>query len=81
YVRTFVNQYKVKNVTGQVPNTWARMLQAQIDKKIHAHIFRYCHARERYLCLVGPTLPDAALYEMKDEDIRGLSKRVVRRNE
>ncbi|KAI0055071.1 hypothetical protein BV25DRAFT_1816158 [Artomyces pyxidatus] len=80
-MRSYLNAYKVKNTTGQAPNTRARNLQSQVDVKVHAAAKRYRHARRLYAELAGDGDWQDELQELLDEDIRGLSERAVRVNE
>ncbi|KAI0060628.1 hypothetical protein BV25DRAFT_1806815 [Artomyces pyxidatus] len=80
-MRTYLNNYKVKNTTGQAPNTRARNLQSQVDAKVHAAVKRYRHARRLYAELAGDGKWQDELQELRDEDVRGLSERTVRSNE
>jgi len=50
---TFLNRWKVNNVTGQRPNTRARGLQHANDLRVHAAKMRYRRSRECLLALLG----------------------------
>ncbi|KAI0054994.1 hypothetical protein BV25DRAFT_1922198 [Artomyces pyxidatus] len=80
-MRTYLNAYKIKNVTGQGACTRAQSLQSQVDAKVNAGARRYRNARRVYQGLVGDGDWQLSLQELKDEDVRGLSERVVRENE
>ncbi|KAI0056201.1 hypothetical protein BV25DRAFT_1921198 [Artomyces pyxidatus] len=77
-IRTYLNQFKIKNVTGQRPNTQARSLQSRIDVKVKAAAARYRRCRAAYLTLVGPGDWENRLRVLADEDVRGLGERAVR---
>ncbi|KAI0057942.1 hypothetical protein BV25DRAFT_1811627 [Artomyces pyxidatus] len=80
-IRTYLNNYKIKNVTGQVANTRARGLQSRVDQKVKAAAARYRRCRAAYTVLVGPGDWEARLQVLHDEDIRGLGERGVRDRE
>ncbi|KAI0058288.1 hypothetical protein BV25DRAFT_1810998, partial [Artomyces pyxidatus] len=80
-IRTYLNQYKLKNITGQHANTRARGLQARVDQKVRAAAARYRRCRVAYFSLVGPGDWEFRLQVLNDEDIRGLGERGVRDRE
>ncbi|KAI0054919.1 hypothetical protein BV25DRAFT_1787193, partial [Artomyces pyxidatus] len=77
-IRTYLNQFKIKNVTGQRPNTQARSLQSRVDVKVKTAAARYRRCRAAYLALVGPGDWEKSLRILADEDVRGLGERAVR---
>lgn len=80
-LRTFTNKFKVKNVTGQRPNTRARTLQKQIDTKVRAGAAKYRRSRLAYLNLVGPGDWEITLRVLEDRDIRALNERALTESE
>lgn len=80
--RTFMNKYKIKNITGQNPNTRARELQARVDARVHLLKIRYRRARTCVRRLVGETRWheekwDERMKELKEEDVRGVSEKAM----
>lgn len=73
--RTYLNQWKVKNVSGQRPNTRARALQHQVDIKVHASKTQYRRARQALYALRGPGGWENDLKELRDSDVRALNER------
>ena len=81
-VRTFLNRFKKQNIRGQVSSTRAHTLQGQVDEKIRGLVLRYRHARTCYLALADDSHPaDSRLRELRDEDVRGLSDRLLKKHE
>ncbi|KAI0054472.1 hypothetical protein BV25DRAFT_1817015, partial [Artomyces pyxidatus] len=76
-IRTYLNQFKVKNITGQRPNTQARGVQARVDNKVKAAANRYRRCRAAHHKLVGGGTWENHLRVLQDEDIRGLGDRAV----
>ncbi|KAI0054741.1 hypothetical protein BV25DRAFT_1785935, partial [Artomyces pyxidatus] len=76
-MRTYLNTYKIKNVTGQGACTRAQSLQSQVDAKVNASARRYRNARRVYHLLAGDGEWQDDLRELRDEDVRGLSERVL----
>lgn len=80
--RTFMNAYKIKNITGQNPNTKARELQARVDARVHLLKVRYRRARQCVRNLVGEARWYAETWsermkELKEEDVRGVSEKAM----
>ncbi|KAI0037517.1 hypothetical protein FA95DRAFT_1476277, partial [Auriscalpium vulgare] len=80
-LRTYFNQWKIKNVTGQNPNTRARGLQSRVEDKVKAAAARYRRCRAAYLALSGHGDWERRLQVLEDHDIRGLGERAVRAQE
>lgn len=79
--RTATNRFKIKNITGQAPNTRARDIQHQIDIRIHMDKLRYRYARKALLQLQGPGEWERELQELNDRDVRGLNERALTEHE
>ncbi|THU86479.1 hypothetical protein K435DRAFT_683541, partial [Dendrothele bispora CBS 962.96] len=79
--RTSTSRFKVRNVTGQVGNTRASGILRQIDIRIHSGKIRYRLARDALLRLRGHGDWEERLRDLKDGDVRGLSERVITREE
>ncbi|THU87930.1 hypothetical protein K435DRAFT_866769 [Dendrothele bispora CBS 962.96] len=79
--RTGSSRFKMQNVTGQVGNTRASGILRQIDIRIHARKIRYRLARDALLRLRGHGDWEQSIRELKDADVRGLSERVLTREE
>ena len=75
--RTYVNNYKVKNVTGQRMNIRARSWQASIDRQANVCARRYRTARAALLVLRGPGDWEQRLKLLRDDDIRAINDRVL----
>lgn len=79
HLRVYMNQLKIKNVTGQKGNTRARGLQETIDRKVGDAADRYRVARRAYMALKGPEAPGMnKLRELKAGDVIGLGERAQR---
>ncbi|KAI0055807.1 hypothetical protein BV25DRAFT_1786966, partial [Artomyces pyxidatus] len=76
-IRTYLNQFKVKNIMGQRPNTQARSMQSRVDAKVRAAASRYRRCRTAYQKLVGGGTWENVLRVLEDADIRGLGDRAV----
>lgn len=71
-LRNYTNKFKIKNVTGQRPNTQARDIQKQIDDKVRSSAIRYRRARAAHLALAGPGDWERTFRVLDEKDIRGL---------
>lgn len=77
HFRVYMNQLKIKNVTGQRPNTRARSMQKSIEGRVREAADRYRRARKAYVALAG-TAADSKLRELKPEHVVGLGERLQR---
>lgn len=75
--RTFLNHWKVNNVTGQRPNTRARGLQHANDLQVHSSKTRYRRLCQCLLALLGSGDWEKALQPLKDSDVRGLGEKAM----
>lgn len=73
--RTFTNQFKIKNVTGQRLNTRSRAAQGTIDEGVKVSQLRYTRARSALLTLRGPGTWEDTLQVLTSSDVRGLNER------
>lgn len=73
--RTFTNQFKIKNVTGQRLNTRSRAAQGTIDEGVKISQLRYTRARAALLALRGPGEWEVTLQVLASADVRGLNER------
>lgn len=73
--RTFTNQFKIKNVTGQRLNTRSRAAQGTIDEGVKMSQLRYTRARAALLALRGPGEWEDILQVLVSADVRGLNER------
>ncbi|KAF7983602.1 hypothetical protein HWV62_20507 [Athelia sp. TMB] len=79
--RTYLNKWRVKNLSGQRMSTRARSLQHRVDIKVHEGKSRYRHARLALLALRGPGTWTNVLKELKDDDVRALNERALTERE
>ncbi|KAF7969254.1 hypothetical protein HWV62_27842 [Athelia sp. TMB] len=79
--RTFLNKWRVKNVSGQRTSTRARSLQHTIDMKVHDAKIRYRRSRSALFALRGSGHWESILKELKDDDVRGLNERLMTERE
>ena len=79
--RTFLNKWRVKNVSGQHRSTRARGLQHSVDAKVHSAKTRYCHSRNAHLVLKGHGDWEQVLQVLMDEDVRALNERALTAHE
>lgn len=76
HLRVYMNQLKIKNVTGQKGNTRARGLQATIETRVQEAAERYRTARRAFIALKGEDGPwKAKLRDLKAGDVVGLGER------
>lgn len=73
--RTFTNQFKIKNVTGQRLNTRSRAAQSTIDEGVKMSQLRYTRARAALLVLRGAGEWESYLQVLTSADVRGLNER------
>lgn len=73
--RTYMNRFKVKNVTGQKDNTRARDKQSTLDASVKSSQLRYNRARQALLVLQGPGDWENTLRVLHASDVRGLNER------
>ncbi|KII83256.1 hypothetical protein PLICRDRAFT_119572 [Plicaturopsis crispa FD-325 SS-3] len=79
--RTYMNRFKIKNVTGVRANTRARVSQGSVDEQTFQCKIRYQQSRAAYLRLHGPGPWEKELQVLKDEDVRGLNERALTQQE
>ncbi|KAF7973147.1 hypothetical protein HWV62_15919 [Athelia sp. TMB] len=75
--RTYLNKWRVKNISGQRMSTRARTLQHRIDLKVHQGKSKYRHCRKGLLALRGPGAWETKLRELKDDDVRAMNERAL----
>lgn len=79
--RTFLNKWRIKNVSGQHRSTRARGLQHSVDTKVQSAKTRYRHSRNAYLVLKGHGDWEQTLKVLMDEDVRALNERSLTEHE
>lgn len=79
--RTYLNKWRVKNISGQHKLTRTRALQHRVDVKVHAAKTRYRHSRRALLVLQGHGQWEETLKELRDEDVRALNERTLTAHE
>lgn len=79
--RTYLNKWRVKNVSGQRTSTRARSLQHSIDMKVADAKTRYRRSRKALFALRGNGPWESFLKELNDNDVRGLNERLMTENE
>lgn len=79
--RTYLNKWRIKNISGQHKNTRARALQHGVDVKVHSAKTRYRHSRKALLALNGHGSWEQTLKELKDDDVRALNERALTEHE
>jgi hypothetical protein len=72
---------KIRNGRGQAYYLRSQALMDQIQERQDMHRNTYRAARAAYLTLVGPGSWENSLKILKDEDVRGVSDRVLREEE
>jgi hypothetical protein len=72
---------KIRNGRGQAYYLRSQTLMDQIQERRDLHRDTYRVARAAYFALVGPGTWENSLKILKDEDIRGVSDRVLREDE
>jgi hypothetical protein len=79
--RTYLNKWRVKNISGQhkLTRTWA--LQHRVDVRVHAAKTRYRHSQKALLILQGHGQSEESLKELRDEDVRALNERTLSMHE
>lgn len=75
--RTFVHKFKRKHTGGQGAYTKSRELLDGIEHCICTAATRYRAARAALFALRGPGLWENVLQELRQEDIRGMSERLL----
>ncbi|KAF8222823.1 hypothetical protein L208DRAFT_1381692 [Tricholoma matsutake] len=75
--RTYANQYKTQNVSLQHHYTRFRVLQEQVESKIKVACRRYRMARAALFSLRGPGKWEDAFQELRPNDVRGISEKVL----
>ncbi|KDQ58045.1 hypothetical protein JAAARDRAFT_87595, partial [Jaapia argillacea MUCL 33604] len=73
-MRTYLSQFKIKNITGQVANTRACSMLSWVESKIASSVSRYHRSRAAYMTLQGPSQWEKVLQVLKPEDVQGLNK-------
>ncbi|KAF7975075.1 hypothetical protein HWV62_10461 [Athelia sp. TMB] len=79
--RTFLNKWRVKNVSGQRTGTRARSLQHTIDMKVADAKTRYRRSSAALLALRGKGSWETHLQELQDDDVRGLNEHLMTEHE
>lgn len=79
--RTYLNRFKVKNVTGQKDNTRARDKQSTLDASVKTAELRYNRARQALLVLRGSGDWETVLQVLHSSDVRGLNERGLNEQE
>lgn len=79
--RTYLNKWRVKNVSGQRMSTRARTLQHSVDMKVIGAKTRYRRSRAALLTLRGHGSWESVLKELNDDDIRGMNERLLTEQE
>lgn len=80
-LRSFTTKYKMKNVTGQRPNTMAQTLLKQISDKVRASANRYRRAHDAQLELLGIGSWTDEFRPLLEKDVRGLNERALTERE
>ncbi|KAI0037896.1 hypothetical protein FA95DRAFT_1479317, partial [Auriscalpium vulgare] len=70
--RTYVNRFKITNVTGQRKNTKAHTLQARIEVGVKRDAEIYRMHRAAYLRLAGPEDWEKKFQVLEDDHLVGL---------
>jgi hypothetical protein len=73
--RSFTNQFKVANITGQIHNTHAWETQHRIDDRVRAADLQYRRARNALLKLRGNGPWEDSLKVLEQSDVRALNER------
>ncbi|TFK46712.1 hypothetical protein OE88DRAFT_1739319 [Heliocybe sulcata] len=63
-MRSYMNRFKIKNITGQVQNTCARAIQHRVETKISAAVWEYHHVRAAFFAWKGPGAWETQLREL-----------------
>jgi hypothetical protein len=79
--QTYLNKWRVKNISGQHKLTRTRALQHRVDVKVHAAKTRYRHSCRALLILEGHGHWEETLKELRDEDVRALNERTLTEHE
>lgn len=79
--RTYLNKWRVKNISGQRKSTRARALQHSVDVKVHSAKTRYRHSRKALVALNGHGEWEQKLKELQDDDVRALNERTLTEHE
>lgn len=79
--RTYINRFKIKNITGQKDNTRARDKQSTLDASVKTSELRYNRARNALFALRGPGDWEKTLQVLQSSDVRGLNERSLTEQE
>lgn len=79
--RTYLNKWRVKNISGQHRLTRTRALQHRVDVNVHTAKTRYRRSRKALLTLQGHGQWEETLKELHDEDVRALNERTLTQHE
>jgi hypothetical protein len=79
--RTYLNKWRIKNISGQYRLTRTRALQHRVDVNVHTAKTRYRHSRKALLTLQGHGQWEETLKELRDEDVRALNERTLTKHE
>ncbi|KZP14615.1 hypothetical protein FIBSPDRAFT_979972 [Athelia psychrophila] len=77
FTRTYLNKWRVKNISGQHMSTRARSLQHTVQMRVLDAKVRYRCARKALRALRGPGPWEDFLQELKDDDVRVLNERLL----
>lgn len=75
--RTYLNKWRVRNISGQRLSTRARSIQHTVQLRVLDAKVRYRHSRHALLVLQGGGSWERILQPLRDEDIRALNERVM----
>lgn len=73
--RSFTNDFKIKNITGQKDNTRSREKQNVVDDRIKSFQNQYNRARDALVVLRGPGEWEEELRVLEASDVRTLNER------
>jgi hypothetical protein len=73
--RSFVNRFKIANVTGQIHSTQAWESQHRIDDKVCVAVLQYRRARHALLMLWGPGPWEDDLKPLEQSDVHAFNER------
>jgi hypothetical protein len=79
--RTYLNKWRIKNISGQQRTTRARALQHRVDVNVHDAKTRYRYSRKALLVLQGCGKWEETLKELRDDDVRALNERALTERE
>lgn len=77
FTRTYLNKWRVKNISGQHMSTRARSLQHTVQMRVLDAKVRYRCSRKGLRALRGPGPWEEFLKELRDDDVRALNERLL----